>query len=278
LPATPCLVYIEYSKDGKMIHVCLCADEHYAAPMAVTVASVLANASQNDDYTFHIMESGFTQEIKEKICLLKNIKDCTIDFYSVDTSIFEKYRIISAHITHAAYYRLMIPTLLRDIDKVLYLDCDIIAVTDIKELFNMNVMNCFVIAKKDVLSGGSILRLNLPPLRFYFNSGVMLLNLKEIRAENIEKKLFEYAENPPYKERFEDQDVLNYAFQAKVKLLPAQWNFRPDDEGKYNIIHFLGPEKPWKSDTVKFQEYFWQFARLTPFYAELHNGLREEMS
>jgi len=246
--------------------------------MAVTIASVLANASQTDDYTFHIIESGFTPEIREKICLLQKIKDCAITFYSVDTRLFEKYRLVSAHITHAAYYRLIIPTLLRDIDKVLYLDCDIIAVADIKELFSMNVMNCFVIAKKDFLSGGSILRLKLPPMRFYFNSGVMLLNLKEIRAENIENKLFEYAAHPPYQERFEDQDVLNYAFQARVKLLPAKWNFRPEDKGQYNIIHFLGPEKPWKSDAVKFQEYFWQFARLTPFHQELQDGLREGLS
>ena len=260
-----------------MIHVCLCADERYAAPMAVTIASVLANASQNDDYAFHIIESGFTQEIKEKFYLLKRIKDCDIDFYSVETKNFEKYRLISEHITHAAYYRLILPTVLQNIDKALYLDSDVIAVTDIKELFDLNTINCFVIAKKDFLSRGSVLRLNLPPLRSYFNSGVMLLNLKEIRAENIENTLLEYAEHPPYQERFEDQDVLNYAFQAKVKLLPAKWNFAvTTDKGQYNIIHFLGAEKPWKSDTVKLQEHFWRYARLTPFYKELQDGLREE--
>ena len=105
------------------INVCLACDDNYSKYAGVVIASALANSALKDNLCFYILDGGIKEENKAKINELKSIKNCEINFISIDESLFEEYKKIKTHsyITIATYYRLKLPSLLPNVKKIIYL-------------------------------------------------------------------------------------------------------------------------------------------------------------
>ena len=132
--------------------ICLCSDENYAKYMATTIASILSNSKEDEELYFHlIVDDNFTNDSKEKILSLKKIKNCEIKFYTPDIEKYKKWYDLGnySNFSPAMFYRLDIHRLISDIDKILYLDCDIIVNDSLKNLFEMDINNYYVLAVKD---------------------------------------------------------------------------------------------------------------------------------
>jgi lipopolysaccharide biosynthesis glycosyltransferase len=106
----------------------------------------------------------------------------------------------------------------------------------------------------------------------YFNAGILVMNLKEMRTFEIEKRFAEILSERIYRVA-QDQDYLNKLCHGRVRLLPLCWNKTPMPYSDRNeipkIAHYKINYKPWKYDNIPYGELFWEYAARTPLYKSL---------
>ena len=197
-----------------------------------------------------------------------------------------------------AVFRLAIPEVVPPhINRVLYLDCDLIALKDIAPLFDIDLGSNAIAAVQDIgiigmsyenLSAEAerLRKLNIKEPMNYFSSGVMVWDLDAVKMRFDFQDAMEWiSTNKP---KFCDQDYLNYVFQGNTLLLNMKWNVLFDSNGirvseiaskaprhlfqEYlearndpSIFHFAGPDKPW-SQPVDGSKWFWECARSSDVY------------
>ncbi|TVP46546.1 MAG: glycosyltransferase family 8 protein [Mongoliibacter sp.] len=196
--------------------------------------------------------------------------------------------VTSLHFQCANYYRLLIPDLLKE-DKILYLDADIIVLGSLKPIWETDLTNDYLAAVWTPGVDWSP-KLGVEKEDGYFNSGVMLMNLRQWRENNLGRKVVEFVHENPKLIRFVDQCGLNVMVKNRWKKLPVKYNltmdfyeeeYEADDPGvdieeirkaKINpvIVHFTGSSKPWQtSNQHPFKFLFWKYLRQTPFSRKL---------
>ena len=254
--------------------ICLSADDNYAKYMGTTIASILSNSKEDDEIYFHLLDGGIAEENKEKLLSLKKIKNCEMKFYIPDVDKYKKWYELGNYksFSPAMFYRLSIAELIKNVDKVLYLDCDIIVNDSLKELFEIDINNYYIITVKDIYFLDSKKDIN----ESYFNSGVILVNSKLWLESNV-SELFENYYLNNYKNIYGDQDILNYCLKDKVKYLDNIWNYFPLKslyDGKpikdIKILHYAAAVKPWNDNGRVFYlaDEFWKYYQLTPWFLE----------
>ncbi|MDD5020570.1 MAG: glycosyltransferase family 8 protein [Endomicrobiaceae bacterium] len=264
------------------INVCFTPSDNYAVHMAVTITSILKNAGIDDEFSFYVLDSGISDFNKNKIAELKKIKDFNIQYVKLDTSVLDKLPIVLSHFTTAIYYRFMMADLLPDIEKVIYLDCDIVVCSSIKKLFEEDISGYYIAAIEDIGSYYNHLVLKPEFEKLQINSGVMVVNLGLWRKDGLGAKLIKFAIETKEELPFGDQDVINK--NLKCKRLDFKWNvqsfpafhvynnivFHPlkDEiiEAVINplIIHYITKCKPWNCD-VPFGHLYIKYKQMTPF-------------
>lgn len=258
-----------------VISIAFGLDNNFAQQLAVTIVSILKSSSIKDHFHFYVLDGGLTEENKEKITRLKKIKKFDIDFIKMENENFEDLPTIEYRFSQAVYYRFNLPSLL-NLDKILYLDCDIFVKKSLREFYNIDISNKYAAVIQDYGMKKGVLkdRLEKLNLRNYFNSGVMLLNLKKIREDNIREKCFNFVEEYPDKIKFPDQCVLNHAFEENVLFVDEKYNFQypqgdkeisecyKKNKNKYVLLHFICELKPWSGKCHPFEfEYNWLLSR-----------------
>lgn len=267
------------------INICFSSDNNYAKYMGTAICSILKNAGENDSYNFYILDGGISNETKEQISELKTIKDFSIEYLPVNPDDFKNCPMTGyvKYITLPTYYRFKIASLLPSVDKILYLDGDIIVNSDIKELFDADIENYYIGAIPEVFNHHHKERLEIFGDNYYFNAGVLLINSKKWREDNIEEKLFTYALNPEREIVFQDQDILNEVLKYNIKYLPLKWNLQHDalfTEESYlyhkterneaikapKLIHYTHKLKPWNPKcTNKYRTLYYEYLKQTPW-------------
>lgn len=188
----------------------------------------------------------------------------------------------------AAYFRLITPNIMPEqVDKVLYLDCDIIINGSIKELYNEDISQVAVAAVPDLPNEQTFHRLGFQPNDWYFNSGVLLMNLKYWRDHHVTERCLQCLREEREKIVFHDQDTLNLVLKNEKKRLSVKYNFQTNflnsnvksDKRIYQevkpylskekqpiIIHFIYKVKPWhRYDNHPYHDYFMHFRKISFF-------------
>ena len=279
----------------KHIPIFLSSDDNYAPFVATTVASICHNTKSFID--FYILDSGISEENKRLIETLKEkFNNFSIEFIKANIGkYFENLEFKDAHyyLTLATYNRFLIPKLKENLNKAIYLDIDIIVLGDIAEIYGEDLENYALGAVWEEYTENheNIQRkqyLNLSNDHKYFNAGVLLINCKKWREENLTVKLFETEKNHREKLKFEDQDVMNKFFDNNYKMLHSKYNYLNQSYGFYDknevlVRHFNGYIKPWHlkieerfTRFLKDIDLFWYYARMTPFFERLDKDCRNE--
>ena len=251
------------------INVCLACDDNYSKHAGVVIASILANAKEEDKLNFYILESDVSESQKKHILDLKHLKSCEINFIKIDDTLFDDYKSIKTHnyISLPAYYRLKIASLLPNINRVLYLDCDVIVKDSLAELFFVDMNEKTLAGVKDI--NKRITKKNPT----YVNSGVLLMNLEKIREVDLEKNLLDYTINNFENITTGDQEIINEVCKGDIKILDAAWNVQSSNftnrssyTNQPKIIHFVSKLKPWHFGSFSYHkmEYF-KYLQLTPW-------------
>ena len=267
------------------IHICMASDSNYAPFMCSCIASILVNSNEYDYIILHIIDAGISEKDKSKISTLKEIKNFEIKYYIPNIeqykNWFEKMD-NKAHFSYAIFARLSIPNLIEE-DKILYLDCDIIVNKSLNELFNTDISDyhCAVARRHKITDEleRDKFYIGLNKEHYYFNSGVLLINNKLWKENNIFDKFLDYINNGG-KLLCGDQAVLNITLKDKIKLIDKKYNFECakhiyfEDEiydiNNIVILHYLSDQKPWKEYCLDllFIDKFWEYFCMTPYFRE----------
>lgn len=227
-------------------------DDNYIQHCMAMLCSLYENNKEHH-IILHVLMKSLTQINKNFIEGISKRYENECYFYAVDETPlggvqFRKKRPLSK----AAYYRLLLASILpQDIHTVLYLDCDIIILRDLSEVFEIELDNYALAASIDNFpySQQHRLQLQMEADERTFCSGVMLVNLKYWRDNNCEPKLLEYAKRQRKEIWLHDQDVLNYLFKKKWFLLPPKWN--------RNAYLYKQTKKAGFKD-FDYKEYYWE--------------------
>ena len=255
--------------DTAKINVCVACDNNYARYAAVVIASVLKNATPEDNLCFYILDGGIEDENKEKICSLKNIKDCEINFVKIDNEMFSEYLSIKTHsyISIPTFYRLKLPTLLPNVDRIIYFDCDMVVNSSLRELFDTDFGDCIIAGVHDLKK--KMVKKNPT----YVNAGMLVFDVKKMAEIGAEKLFADYT-----KEHFEtiklgDQEIINEVLKGRIKIVDDEWNVQSSNfvnRSSYTqnpkVIHFVSGKKPWHFGSFSFhKDYYFKYLQLTPW-------------
>jgi lipopolysaccharide biosynthesis glycosyltransferase len=246
-------------------------DGRYAKHAAVVLASIFSNIKQT--INVHILhDETLTEESRLKLTQLAWAYHHYIFFYRV--TVPEDMLQASAqvhkidHWTKASMYRLLLPNILQT-DRVIYVDCDVWVNMDISELWNIDLGECYLGAildqGKDNL-GDYFLRMGLNG-DVYFNSGVILFHLDNIRKkETWYDELLYFLRNYPAT-TMPDQDALNFIYGSNYMQLDQRFNtFAHDGLDPVNkIVHFAGEDNKWWDDHSTCAPIYRSFLAMTPW-------------
>lgn len=263
----------------KCINVLMAVNKNYLAQMKTLICSMGDNNSICVD-TYLIHNELSSNDIIETRNLLK--KTCGGNLYEIKVSkTFLEGVKVNEHFSIEMYYRIFATELLpNNLDRILWLDADIITIKSLEPLYFLDMKGNSIAAcghrerneNEDIINSRACERLKLDRNTVYFNSGVLLMDLCKIRKKfNKEKvlgliyKMEAILENP-------DQDILNVLYQHDVLLLDKNiynyqvhydWQAVKEKENIRNntiIVHYVGPAKPWKPTTYHFTyDYYWKY-------------------
>ncbi len=269
-------------RSSEMIDIVSSCDENYAQHLAVVLKSIIHNASSPQKLRFWILTSGITEQKEQAIRTVIHSGGAAGNILEVDKSKVINAP-ISGHISLAAYYRILLPELLpRTIDKVIYVDADLVVLEDIEKLASIPLGSNLV---------GAVLNprfsrwesLRIDPSMGYFNSGVLLVNLSQWRLENLQQQLCAVINTESASLKLHDQDALNRVVAGRWLRLDPRWNQQYSfflvgakmlglSNSEYRrllrkpfIAHYSGGSKPWVfSDDHPLKSAYYRYLDMTP--------------
>lgn len=276
-------------KFNKEVPIFFAIDDNYLPYFTVAINSIKKHANKNTTYSVFVLTEGLSNNALSKILALgsDNFKFNIVDL-SQKIAKYKKVmqQTLRDYYTVSIFYRLFIAEEFKQYDKAIYIDSDIVLLDDIQKLFAIDLGNNLLgVVVDQVVSCNEVFidycknALGVNPEE-YFNSGVLVMNLKRLREERLEEKFLSMIKTHKFETVAPDQDYLNVLCNGKVKYLPAGWDRMPTANitcDKVFLVHYNMFDKPWKYKGVMFEEHFWENAKTTEYYHWLLN-MREDYS
>lgn len=269
--------------ENQRINIFCATDKNYVALCGIMLTSLLEN-NKNFSFNIFIIIDFIDNSDLIRLQKLENKYNVNIKLIPVSKKHFEECPIRETdHLSKAAYFRLMASSLLPlEIDKALYLDCDLIINSSLDTLWHTPIDGFAAIAMKDAEFNNPEFheRLGLNTESTYFNSGVMVINLQHWRDNNVQTKFFNCVSSLKDRLLYHDQDVLNIILENQVKIAPIGFNFQTpflfksfwhkyleanieseitDAIQNPVIIHYTGSHKPWNGNSNHPYKYYFQY-------------------
>lgn len=278
------------------LSIAFIADGSFFLPSVVALTSLLENKKKTSEYQVYFVVVDFSKEQKDVLWKMANSKQVTLGFVEINADdIRKKYEGIAKHECCASISALLkfdLPYIFDEINKLLYLDGDIIVQSDLSILADMDFREdeyAAVVEDSGILYNKNLIKQNTEQ---YFNSGVMLLNLDALRKNNIPEYLFQ-KKIQDIDNSLMDQHVFNKVFKGHIRLLPHKYNVLytnlirakyfytlsiEEINSRYHteykdwnemrdeaaIIHYSSFDKPWKYSDVTGVEIWDSYYRISP--------------
>lgn len=257
---------------------------------AAAIRSLIAHASEERVYHVYIFYNEITAYNMKKISRMRT-KNVEIIFRSIAELVKDRefYVPVSGG-SKETYYRILAVECLKNYEKLVYLDSDVILLRDVAELYDEDVSQYVFGAVRNYNDYGSLRHiegeLKLPP-DSCFNAGVLVINTKKFMEMDIQARCMDLLEKIE-KPHWADQDLLNLICWQDTKLLDERWNVQ--SHGVVNeqrkkperlkaildrvvddpfLVHYSGVDRPWLAPQCELAEFFWKYARQTEFYEEI---------
>ena len=270
-------------KKEKTIPIFFAVDDTYIPFLAVALQSLIENSSKENEYVIKILHTSISEENKTKIKCYER-ENVSIEFVDLSNYI-EKVKdklYTRDYYSKTTYFRLFLPELYPQYDKVLYLDSDIVILSDIVDLYNIDMEDNLIVATPD----GAVQNIpvfqeyvekvvGVAEYKNYFNAGVLVMNLKELREFKFQEK-FLYLLGTVKFSVAQDQDYLNRLCKGKTKIIADTWDRMPIGQDnvkreELHLIHYNLSFKPWHFDNILYEEYFWKYAKETEYFEEIQS-------
>ncbi|MCQ2107897.1 MAG: glycosyltransferase family 8 protein [Fibrobacter sp.] len=278
------------------IPVALASDGNQIHAMATVITSAIINAHDGTFYDFYcLISSDVSEDQRARLKACEAIRhNCVINLVEMDEyfkNIEYSHNNFTHSITTATLFRLKIPSVLTQIDKLLYIDTDIIVRDDLSDLYNFDMGDSYLAGVPAVWAHANrkdrekwLNRTGIPEMDYYVNAGVLIMNLKEMRANDIEKKCFDLIGYEKFKGLDGDQLILNYTCYGRITFLPCKYNVTASNMKHFEsmrvvfsgkeiseainnptILHWTGAGKPWKYYDVLLAHEWWRYYKASPY-------------
>lgn len=258
-------------------------DDSYAPFLAVALNSAIKNCDRQKKYRAIVLYKELSNENRERLKRLETdnfkieIMPIKANFSSLDDRMSNRLR--CDYFTLTIYFRLFIPLMFPQYDKGIYIDSDVVLTSDIAELYETDIGNCLIAACNDLSIA------DIPPLvaytenaigvkrEEYINSGVLLMNLRQMRECNFEEHFLTLLNTYHFDSIAPDQDYINAICNGRIYYLDEAWDAMPNNEKKPlekpKLIHYNLFSKPWCYDGVQYLECFWKYAEDSGYIDEI---------
>ena len=258
-------------------------DDGYAKFVAVSIKSLIMNANNNYNYDINVIYENLSEENAKKLKSLEtdNVKIILTEMNKNLSMITDKLgnRLREYTFTLTIFFRLFIPVMFPKYDKCIYIDADTVIPGDISRLYNEdledNYLGCIVdksTIDNEILASYFEEVVGIPRDK-YINSGVLLMNSKKLRELKIDEKFLDLYTKYGFDVIAPDQDYINSMCYGHIKYLSDIYDAMPNPNNKEVenpvIIHYNLFLKPWQYEDVQYYDYFWKYAKSTPFYDEI---------
>lgn len=282
-------------KEEGYVPVVLGFTADYIMPVSVCLYSLLDSSKPSDKY--HVVcltSSNLPVSCKELLESLDNTGERVVYTFVDLKGDFMDYPISQTQFSVASAYRLLIPDILSEYDKAIYIDCDMIVRRNLAELYRSydELGDNYLGASREVICDYQIprmLEIGCDPAQ-YINTGFLFMNLEALRRDNMVPRFLEELKNEKY--RYPDQDVLNLLCQGRISFLPPCYNstisffmksnqeyiqqhYSQEEIDEISLsgnIHYIG-KKPWTGYTTVFDKW-WEYALAVP--PEMRKGWRKD--
>lgn len=252
------------------INVVMITDNNYVLPTMVAIRSMLKNRKITTCFNVFVLGVNLSKDNLLNLEDMNKFSGINIKILDASQQINQYEKIDqNRHVTPAAMLKFFLPKIFENYNKILYLDSDIIVQKDLTNLYNIDIKSQYAAVCKDTLCAVNREYMDSIGIKnqFYFNSGVMLLNLKKMREDCITEKMLQFRLN--VKQHFMDQDTFNAVIGYNVKYFSYKYNFlnyymtvmNKNQLSAFfdanlnksfkkickglNILHIGGQEKPW---------------------------------
>lgn len=268
------------------ISIAYAPDDNYVNQTVVSMKSALEH---NEQVEFIIMYSKLSAESMQKLGAVGG----SLRLIKMDESQFADLT-LSKWVTVQAWFRIKLPDLCKNLDKILYLDCDTLVRGNLDELFSLDLTGKYLAGVKDVWGVSKYVKRLGMKSGVYVNSGMLLFNCDYCRKEHFFDKVVDFAKNNAKIIEFCDQDSINkvvdehkLVISPKYNLMDTWWRggyyeFEGEEEAEYLqakenpvIAHLTGLKPAFKGCGNKFKDEWWEVAKKTKIYDEL---LRDYMA
>ncbi len=256
------------------VNLFFACDERYLPLFGVALSSLKAHRDKGRSYAAYVLHTDVSEEKAKEMQARFAEEGFSLAFRNVSREISHFVHRLHTrdYYSHATYYRLLIPELYPKMKKALYLDSDILLRGDVGRLFDTRLGENLAGAIPDgfvnhvpVLRRYVENRVGVPAGVPYFNAGVLLMNLVEMRKIGFGDLFIKLLSAVTFRVA-QDQDYLNVICRGRVKFLPECWNFMPFRPVKREpmLVHFNLDCKPWQKDGILYGEEFWACADALP--------------
>lgn len=251
-----------------MINIVFATDDNFVQHCSVAIASVLAN---NKGVSFYIFTEGLRLDNENSLKELAKKMGGQLTICPIESDIVSQFPMpsyMSSHISIATYYRLFVERVLpKNIDRVIYMDCDMVVRGSLQPLWNTDMTDKAIGAVYQfnawAIKNNSFERLSYDAKYGYFNAGMLLINLAYWRENKVTEQLMSFIKENYSQIHSHDQDVLNAVLHRCVKPLSYTWNCLPsffakgglsfpsfvdysEDIDSPVVIHYVYKPKPWQ--------------------------------
>lgn len=265
-------------ENKNVVPIFFAVDDKYIPFLAVSLQSLIENSKVENFYLIKILYTDISDENQKKI---QKFEKANVSIEFVDLNYYiEKIKdklYTRDYYSKTTYFRLFIPNLYPQYNKALYLDCDIVLLEDVADLYNTDMEdNLVAAAPDDVIQTIEVFQeyaekvVGVANYKNYFNAGVLLMNLDELRKFDFQEKFIYSLEKIKFSVA-QDQDYLNRLCKGRVKIVDSNWNRMPiakekENQGEIKLIHYNLAYKPWHFEDILYKEYFWNYAEKTEFF------------
>ena len=272
------------------INMAFCFDENMWMLAGVAITSLLYHTMGNCAYDIYcVVPEDLSNSKRDELQMMvknqdKNSKLVFLNAnHDFNASVTKQY-------TTGIYFRFMLLKLLpKNVDKIIYCDADVTFSDNLLNLFNINMKDNLIAGVADAEQGRKY-----PKKGLYINSGILLMNVKELRKHDLYKQWLNLSKQDIF--AYPDQDILNKTCDGKILYLPMRYNYMPGPGGRFEepikqgtytqedyteavknpaIIHYI-LRQPWKNRENLLGSLWWKYAYMTPFYAYFRDKIDHE--
>ena len=254
------------------MNVAVSFNDQFLRYACVALTSLLENCAS--PISVHVLTADLSAASEDALRrLFAPFPNAELAIERVDDSVFKGIDMSNTHLSKETFFRFLLPSLFPSLDKILYLDMDVIVRGDVSEIFDTPLDGALVAAVRDLwvdrdeptgLKG----RLGLSASDTYINAGVMLINLDAWRADDIGARAVRLTIERSSEFPFFDQDALNMLFRGRTKALDGKWNFTAWNYDRQKslrkgamILHYAGKVKPWNTPSRRWKDCVWAYYR-----------------